>query len=48
MTNDLVKLVKKVEVTKIIKIPKWVLKYVTNKYIGANNPDAKITIDYWA
>ena len=48
MTNDLVRLVEKVEVTKIMKIPKWVLEYVTNKYIGANKPDIKLIIDYQA
>jgi hypothetical protein len=46
MVNNLVRLIEKVKVTRITKIPEWVLKYSANKYIKTNKPEIKPLIDY--
>ena len=46
MTNDLVKLIDQVKVTRRIHIPKWVSRYIINKYILANKPKITPLIDY--
>jgi len=48
MANDLVRLVEQVKVTRRIRIPKGILRYVAKRYIKANNSDIKPLLDYRA